>query len=90
MAFPISRPKPDPEPYRVALALLGAPAAASVALEDSATGVLAARRAGLYTIAVPGPMSAHHDFGRADRGVGALAEVTLEDLGRALAARRVG
>jgi HAD superfamily hydrolase (TIGR01509 family) len=83
----VSRPKPDPEPYRVALALLGAPAAASVALEDSATGVLAARRAGLYTVAVPGPMSAHHDFSAAELVVPSLAEVTLVALGAALATR---
>jgi HAD superfamily hydrolase (TIGR01509 family) len=83
----VSRPKPDPEPYRVAVALLDAPARSSVALEDSATGVLAAHRAGLYTVAVPGPMSAHHDFTGADLVVSSLADISLGRLGVALATR---
>ncbi len=86
----VARPKPDPEPYLTAVAALGARPVDAVALEDSAVGLASAKGAGLYTVAVPGPMSAHHDFGAADRVVASLAEVTLEDLGRALAARHVG
>jgi HAD superfamily hydrolase (TIGR01509 family) len=83
----VTRPKPDPEPYRTALALLEAPARSSVALEDSAIGIESARRAGLYTVAVPGPMSAHHDFSGADLVVASLSDVTLADLGEAVATR---
>jgi beta-phosphoglucomutase-like phosphatase (HAD superfamily) len=84
----VSRPKPDPEPYRTAVRLLGATPRRTVALEDSAVGILAAHRAGLYTVAVPGPLSAHHDFGRADLVVPSLAEAKLARLGAALLTTR--
>jgi len=83
----VSRPKPDPEPYLRAVAALGAAPAAAVGLEDTAIGVTAARRAGLFTVAVPGPMSAHHDFTAADLVVASLADVTLADLGAGVARR---
>jgi beta-phosphoglucomutase len=44
--------KPDPEGYRVALKRLGLDAKEAVALEDSPTGLAAARGAGLRTVAV--------------------------------------
>jgi HAD superfamily hydrolase (TIGR01509 family) len=86
----VARPKPDPEPYLAAVDALRAAPVDSVALEDSSVGIESARAAGLFTVAVPGPMSAHHDFEPADLVVTSLADVTLDDLGRALASRRVG
>jgi HAD superfamily hydrolase (TIGR01509 family) len=83
----VDRPKPDPDPYLVAVAALGATPADSVALEDSATGLAAARAAGLFTVAVPGPMSAHHDLSSADVVVASLGDVTLADLGARVATR---
>lgn len=44
--------KPDPEGYRRALERLGVEASAVVALEDSATGLAAARGAGIRTLAI--------------------------------------
>lgn len=49
----VSNPKPDPEVYLRCCELLGARPSRSVALEDSPTGVEAARVAGLYVIGVP-------------------------------------
>jgi HAD superfamily hydrolase (TIGR01509 family) len=49
----VRRPKPDPEPYLLAAARLGAPAAGCVVLEDSPTGIAAAQAAGCPVIAVP-------------------------------------
>jgi HAD superfamily hydrolase (TIGR01509 family) len=46
--------KPDPEPYLVAAALVGADPRFCVALEDSPNGVAAAEAAGCVTVAVPG------------------------------------
>ena len=43
----VERGKPDPAPYRLALARLGTPAAASLAIEDSPSGARAAIAAGL-------------------------------------------
>ena len=49
----VRRGKPDPEPYQRAAALLGVPPAGCVVLEDSPTGIAAARAAGCPVIAVP-------------------------------------
>lgn len=49
----VARPKPDPEIYVSACERLGTVPERSVALEDSLTGVEAARAAGMYVIGVP-------------------------------------
>lgn len=68
----VTNPKPAPDPYLHCCALLGADPLMSVALEDSPTGVAAARAAGLYVIGVPSseiPLEAHQ------------SAVSLEDAG---------
>src|SRR6201996_5187791 len=65
-AHEVARPKPAPDPYLEACRLLGVEAGPSVvALEDSPTGVAAARAAGLTVIGVPSVagvelLEAHH------------------------------
>ncbi len=49
----VARPKPSPDLYVEALRRLGAPAAASVAVEDSPAGAASARAAGMWVIGVP-------------------------------------
>jgi HAD superfamily hydrolase (TIGR01509 family) len=49
----VDRPKPDPQLYLEAFARLDASPQTGVALEDSSTGVTAARAAGAYLITVP-------------------------------------
>jgi HAD superfamily hydrolase (TIGR01509 family) len=49
----VEHPKPAPDLYLAACAALGAAPRRSAALEDSATGVAAARAAGMYVVAVP-------------------------------------
>ncbi|HWS32871.1 MAG TPA: HAD family phosphatase [Actinoplanes sp.] len=49
----VQKPKPDPEPYVTAAALLGVPIAACVAVEDSPSGVASALAAGARVLAVP-------------------------------------
>lgn len=49
----VAEPKPAPDLYLRACELLGAAPADAVALEDSPTGVAAARAAGLFVIGVP-------------------------------------
>jgi HAD superfamily hydrolase (TIGR01509 family) len=49
----VTRHKPDPEPYLLAAARLGARPAHCVALEDSHNGVRAAAAAGMATIMIP-------------------------------------
>ncbi len=50
----VRNPKPDPEPYLRAAALLGVDPRCCVAIEDSPNGVASARGAGCVTVAVPG------------------------------------
>ena len=49
----VAEPKPSPDVYLRACELLGAPPERSIALEDSPTGVAAARAAGMYVIGIP-------------------------------------
>jgi HAD superfamily hydrolase (TIGR01509 family) len=50
----VRHPKPEPEPYQRAAALIGAEPRFCVALEDSSNGVASALAAGCVTVAVPG------------------------------------
>ncbi len=47
--------KPDPEPYARAVARLGVAAAATVAVEDSGSGIRSARAAGLWAVGFAAP-----------------------------------
>jgi HAD superfamily hydrolase (TIGR01509 family) len=82
-------PKPDPTSYREACLRLGARPRASVAVEDSSHGVAAAIAAGLFTVAVPHPLTVGTDLSAADLIVASLADVSLADaLARARSGRR--
>lgn len=48
----VAQPKPDPGCYRLAIQRLGVPATGSVAIEDSAVGLSAARGAGVACVVV--------------------------------------
>jgi beta-phosphoglucomutase-like phosphatase (HAD superfamily) len=48
----VRTPKPDPEPYLLAVDRLKLPASDIVAIEDSPTGLASARAAGLKVVAV--------------------------------------
>jgi beta-phosphoglucomutase-like phosphatase (HAD superfamily) len=50
----VAQGKPAPDPYARACALLGVPPQKAVAIEDSITGLMAARAAGLHTIGFAG------------------------------------
>ncbi|HVC33743.1 MAG TPA: HAD family hydrolase [Chloroflexota bacterium] len=76
----VERVKPEPELYRVALATLGVPANEAVALEDSPNGILAAKRAGLFCVAVPNALTRQLPLDQADLRVDSLAELPLEVL----------
>lgn len=78
----VASPKPEPDVYRHAVNQLGARPSEAVAFEDSRTGSLAAKRAGLWVVAVPNASTRHHDFSHVDWRVGALSEVTLAGLRR--------
>ena len=73
-------PKPEPDLYKLVLNRFGLRGHEAIAFEDSHTGALAAKRAGLWVVAAPNPSTAHHDFGHVHRRVNSLAEVTLDEL----------
>ena len=63
--------KPDPALYLVALQRLGVPPDRAVAIEDSLNGLTAAKRAGMFCVAVPNPMTGDLPLESADLRLGA-------------------
>ena len=72
--------KPDPTLYLLTLQSLGLSPRQAVVLEDSPNGVSAAKDAGIFTIAVPNPLTANLNLDRADLIFASLAETSLRDL----------
>ncbi|MEJ6403567.1 HAD family hydrolase [Yoonia sp. 2307UL14-13] len=58
----VSRVKPDPEIYEIALDQLGIAKDEVIAIEDSPESAEAALRAGLMTYVTPGALHVRHDF----------------------------
>lgn len=73
----VAAAKPAPDLFLAALAGLGLKPHEAIVIEDSAHGVTAAKMAGLYTIAVPNPVTAALDFSAADMVVESLAHLPL-------------
>jgi HAD superfamily hydrolase (TIGR01509 family) len=73
----VTRSKPAPDLYELALADLGVAASEALAVEDSPNGVRAAKAAGLFCVAVPNPMTAGLAPAGADVVLGSLAERPL-------------
>ena len=74
------RTKPAPDIYLLALDALGVDPRRTIAIEDSPNGVVAAKAAGLWCVAVPGPITRGLDFAAADLVVDSLVAVELESL----------
>jgi HAD superfamily hydrolase (TIGR01509 family) len=72
--------KPDPELYLNALRALQVSADEAFALEDSPLGVKAAKRAGIFCVAVPNPLISHLAIREADLQIPSLADVSLDQL----------
>lgn len=70
--------KPDPAVYRTTMSLLGVAPHECIALEDSVSGIRAARSAGAMVIAVPDPETAHRpEFAEADVVLPTLEEFSI-------------
>lgn len=76
----VPSPKPEPDLYRLVLNHFGLRGHEAIAFEDSHTGSLAAKRANLWCVAVPGASTAHHDFSHVDWRAKSLADVKLAGL----------
>jgi HAD superfamily hydrolase (TIGR01509 family) len=74
----VSAVKPDPELYLLALKALGVAAQDAIAFEDSPNGLLAAKRAGIFAIFVPNPLTKRLSGELADRQLNSLEEFSLD------------
>ena len=81
----VAATKPNPEPYLLAAARLGADPRRCAALEDSPNGVAAAEAAGCLTVAVPNLLPIPAADGRVV--VASLADVSLAGLAGLVTAR---
>jgi HAD superfamily hydrolase (TIGR01509 family) len=73
-------PKPEPDLYRLVLNKFGLRGHEAIAFEDSHTGTLAAKRAGLWVVAVPNVSTNHHDFAHVHLQAHTLADCRLQEL----------
>ena len=76
----VSAVKPDPALYLLALEKVGVPPDEAIAFEDSPPGILAAKRAGLYCIAIPNALTKDLSLEHADRCLASLEEFDLDDV----------
>lgn len=82
----VEEAKPDPALYLLGLEKMGVDPGRVVVLEDSPNGVLAAKRAGLYCIAVPNQLTSrlpfYEDGGRPDKVLNTLDDFPWDELMR--------
>ena len=76
----VSKVKPDPELYLASVAQMGTQPENALAIEDSANGITAAKRAGLFCVAVPNEMTRDMPIGHADLRLESLSEMPLKAL----------
>ncbi len=76
----VKQTKPDPELYLSALQGLGVPANQAIALEDSPNGITAAKKAGMFCVAVPNILTRQLPLAHADFHLESLEDLKLESL----------
>jgi HAD superfamily hydrolase (TIGR01509 family) len=84
----VTKKKPAPDIYHLALTMLGLPPSRAIAIEDSAIGVQSAKAAGLFTVATPSLWTIGQDFAAADLVLTSLGDP--EQPLYALDERRIG
>jgi HAD superfamily hydrolase (TIGR01509 family) len=83
----VERTKPYPDLYLASLDCLGVGAGEAVVFEDSTNGIAAAKAAGIFTVAVPNPVTASLDLGAADLRLDSLGALPPDQLLADLEAR---
>lgn len=76
----VERTKPDPELYLGVMKELEVSADQAVVFEDSPNGILAAKRAGLFCVAVPNVLTFQLSLDQADLCLDSLADIPLKEL----------
>ncbi|MCM3717579.1 HAD family hydrolase [Fictibacillus phosphorivorans] len=72
--------KPDPSLYTKTIKELGVKPEEAIAFEDSVNGSIAAKKAGLYCVVIPNPVTKHMQFDEVDHQMESIAELELEAL----------
>jgi HAD superfamily hydrolase (TIGR01509 family) len=76
----VRQTKPNPELFLTAIQVLQVEPQRTLVFEDSANGILAAKRAGAWCVAVPNQMTIRQSLDLADLRLESLAEMPLEAL----------
>lgn len=76
----VASPKPAPDVYLEAALRLGIDPRSCVAIEDSVTGVAAARAAGMKVVAIPHWLTRQHDLSGADLSVEDAGQLDVDTL----------
>ncbi len=76
----VPRTKPDPALFLLALQRLGLDSKEAIVLEDSPNGIIAAKRANIFSIVIPNDMTRKLEFSHADIKLASLADHSLDSL----------
>jgi HAD superfamily hydrolase (TIGR01509 family) len=76
----VPRVKPDPALYQAVVETFALQPSQAIALEDSPNGIAAAKRAGLFCVAVPNPLTRQLSLAHADLLISSLADFPLLQL----------
>jgi HAD superfamily hydrolase (TIGR01509 family) len=76
----LGRTKPNPDLFLTALSRLKVPKEAAIVFEDSPNGVLAAKRAGIFVVAVPNSVTSLLSIEGADLVLESLRDLPLSEL----------
>jgi HAD superfamily hydrolase (TIGR01509 family) len=76
----VQRVKPDPALYLAVVEAFALQPSQAIALEDSPNGIAAAKRAGLFCVAVPNPLTRQLSLTHADLLISSLADLPLQGL----------
>lgn len=76
----VRRVKPFPDLYQSVLDTFNVRSDEGIALEDSPNGITAAKKAGLFCVAIPNEMTRPLDLGRADLTLNSLLDLPLSEV----------
>lgn len=76
----VEQTKPNPALFLLSAEKVGAKPDEVIVFEDSYNGVLAAKRAGMFVVAVPNQLTANLDLSQADLILKSLEDISLEAL----------
>ena len=76
----VEHTKPDPALFLLAAEKMGVQPASTVVFEDSHNGVVGAKRAGMFVVAVPNEITKHSDLSAADLRLDSMEDLSLDRL----------